>query len=274
MNIKQKVGVVIPARNEQHNLKYTLDALMIQSVKPYQVIVVNDGSTDKTVEIAKQHGCDVIDFPEAHDNWVTLPDLAKVKNLGFDLLHRDLDYMMILGADHILPPDYIERVIERMEKDPKLVVASGSIQKEWSIIPRGSGRIVKNSFWLLIGARYPVNWGYESWMISKANQLGYTVAHFDDIVTTVLRKTAMTYKPIMYYHYGKAMKALGSQWFYVLGRSLIIIKRAGLASGWQFNKGYIQNKTDFYDDELRAFVKSKQQFSFKHIKNLINYLRY
>lgn len=46
------VTVVIPAHNEERDLGETLDALMRQTVPPDRIIVVDDGSTDRTSEVA------------------------------------------------------------------------------------------------------------------------------------------------------------------------------------------------------------------------------
>lgn len=59
MHIKS-VSVVIPAYNETDKLAHTLDALANQTVKPDEVIVVDNGSTDDTFEIARKYGCKVI----------------------------------------------------------------------------------------------------------------------------------------------------------------------------------------------------------------------
>lgn len=63
------VSVVIPARNEEHNLPTLLRSLASQSVKPREVIVVNDASTDRTAEIATQHGAHVINTQPLPEGW-------------------------------------------------------------------------------------------------------------------------------------------------------------------------------------------------------------
>ena len=60
------ISFVIPAHNEEARLPGTLDALFAgaqQVGRPYEVIVVNDSSTDGTSEIARQRGARVIDVP-------------------------------------------------------------------------------------------------------------------------------------------------------------------------------------------------------------------
>jgi 4,4'-diaponeurosporenoate glycosyltransferase len=63
------VSVVIPARNEAHNLPTLLRSLASQPLKPYEVIVVNDGSTDRTAELAQQLGATVITSQVLPEGW-------------------------------------------------------------------------------------------------------------------------------------------------------------------------------------------------------------
>ena len=63
------VSVIIPARNEEHNLPRLLSSLNCQTVKPLQVIVVDDGSTDRTAERARELGATVIPASPLPDGW-------------------------------------------------------------------------------------------------------------------------------------------------------------------------------------------------------------
>ncbi len=64
-----RVSVVIPARNEEHNLPTLLHSLAAQAVPPHEVIVVDDGSTDRTAAIARHLGATVIPSPPLPDGW-------------------------------------------------------------------------------------------------------------------------------------------------------------------------------------------------------------
>ena len=258
-----KYAVVIPARNEQNHIAKTLAHLFTQSIKPSKVIVVNDCSTDLTKTIALLGGAQVIDFPYEHENWVTKPELAKVINLGLKQINpNDFDYTMILGSDHLLPTNYVEEITKRM--DGNAVVASGSIKNEFGKVPRGSGRLINNKFFKAIGFEYPINYGYESWLLLKAWQIDLGAQYYSDVETTVQRKTAIKYKPIMYFHYGKAMKALGYTTPYLFARAGVLSKRH-----WQFGieliKGYFSKDTKLYDSQVRAYTKSKQYSRLKQL---------
>jgi 4,4'-diaponeurosporenoate glycosyltransferase len=62
-------SIIVPARNEAHNLPHLLRSLAAQPVKPSQLIVVDDGSTDRTAELAREHGATVIPSQPLPDGW-------------------------------------------------------------------------------------------------------------------------------------------------------------------------------------------------------------
>ena len=168
----RKICAVICARNEKDNIAETINSLKSQTYPIDKIIVVDDGSIDGTGEIAKKLGCLVVRLPPHEESLVGRPELAERINEGLKLA-KDFnpDYILIVGADHSLPRDYVEKLLERMEENPRLVIASGVISKEpWMhLSPRGSGRLIKASFWREVsGLQYPVCWGWESWLCFKA----------------------------------------------------------------------------------------------------------
>lgn len=63
------LSIIIPARNEEHNLPVLLASLDAQQVRPHEIIVVDDGSTDRTAEIAVKTGAIVIVSKPLPDGW-------------------------------------------------------------------------------------------------------------------------------------------------------------------------------------------------------------
>ncbi|HKL21863.1 MAG TPA: glycosyltransferase, partial [Tichowtungia sp.] len=63
------VSVIIPARDEEHNLPVLLDSLNAQSPPPEEIVVVDDGSTDRTAELARAAGARVIPSAPLPAGW-------------------------------------------------------------------------------------------------------------------------------------------------------------------------------------------------------------
>ena len=117
--------VVIPAHNEEKDLGETLDALMRQTTPPERIIVVDDGSTDRTSEVAAEYPVEIV------RNEKPLGNKARVVN--YVAPEIDTDLVINLDADTILAPDYIEQV-KAPFADPDVSVAAG-IVLTWN--PRG-----------------------------------------------------------------------------------------------------------------------------------------
>src|SRR5688572_13372129 len=65
----EQLSIIIPARNEEQNLPTLLRSLAAQSIRPREIIVVDDASTDHTSEIARQHNARVINSQPLPDGW-------------------------------------------------------------------------------------------------------------------------------------------------------------------------------------------------------------
>lgn len=111
-----KISVVVPAFNEEERLGACLKSLENQIEKPFEIIVVDNNSTDKTVEIAKKFNVKIIKE--------TVQGRAPARNAGFNKAKGDI--IARTDADTRVPPDWTKRIRESFEKDPKLFGLSGS----------------------------------------------------------------------------------------------------------------------------------------------------
>lgn len=150
-----RVSAVISARNEERNLTRVLGALRKQTLPLHQIVVVNDGSTDRTPEIAKELATEVLDLPYHEEDFSATLKLGQRFNARLAKL-TPCDYVLIVGADDFLPSHYVQTIVERMETNPYLVVASGTLRGEPSVetAVRGSGRLVKTWFWKTVNSLF------------------------------------------------------------------------------------------------------------------------
>lgn len=108
MNVhKPSVSVIIPAYNQAAYLGDTLQGVLAQTYRDYEVIIVDDGSTDKTQRIAR-------DFVKARPNnstYIYQPNmgLAVARNTGIRAANADL--VALLDSDDIWLPDYLETMM-------------------------------------------------------------------------------------------------------------------------------------------------------------------
>ncbi|NPC97920.1 glycosyltransferase family 2 protein [Nocardioides sp. zg-DK7169] len=109
------VSVVVPARDDAVALERCLVLLARQSVAPYEVVVVDNASTDDTAEVARRHGARVV-----HEASPGIPQAAAA---GYDAARGQV--IARLDADSRPGPAWVSRVGRRMA-DPRLDAATGT----------------------------------------------------------------------------------------------------------------------------------------------------
>ncbi|MGZ5510143.1 MAG: glycosyltransferase [Nitrososphaeraceae archaeon] len=272
MNVKGRVATIIPARNEEKFIGETLAALLNQDITDNNIIVVNDGSEDKTKEVVNSFpNIELINIENRGFDAHGTPNLAKVINQGLEKLLPDVlyDYIMILGSDHILPSNYIRKIVDQMDDNRDIAICSGQIKGEKSKVPRGSGRIVRSDFWKTIGLQYPLKYGFETYLLIKAQQLGYRINVLNDLISLTSRPTRKSYKKETYVSYGKSLRALGYIQLYSAGRiGLISLKNP--KGAFYMLKGYTSSDIEFYEEDFRSFLRYIQYVRLKqYIKSFL-----
>lgn len=115
----EKFSVIIPARNAARTLPLCLEAIFSQSVKPAEVIVVNDGSSDATRETALRFPGRVIDVRIA--DGAMKPRFEGAREASTELL-------IFIDADVVILPGTFERVLRHFE-DSSLSALTGRLTR-------------------------------------------------------------------------------------------------------------------------------------------------
>ena len=255
-----RIATIIPARNEEKFIGETLTALSNQDIDDNYIIVVNDGSEDKTKEVVNSFpNIELINIENRGFDAHGTPILARVINQGLEKLLTEIsyDYIMILGSDHILPSNYIRKIVDHMDHNRNVAICSGEIKDEKSKVPRGSGRIVRSSFWKAIGLQYPLKFGFETYLLIKAQQMGYRIDVLNDLISLTSRPTRKSYKKETYISYGKSLRALGYVHLYSLGRIGLISLKNPKGAIYML-QGYTSSGIEFYEEDFRSFLRSIQ----------------
>ncbi|MCI0714047.1 MAG: glycosyltransferase family 2 protein [Chloroflexi bacterium] len=124
-----KYTLITPARNEADYIEKTLDSVVNQTLKPVRWIIVNDGSTDETGEIAGRYArkYDFIELININgDQQRNFGSKSKAVAFAYDQLAGvDFDYVGNLDADISFDPHYYENILRELEADPRLGIAGG-----------------------------------------------------------------------------------------------------------------------------------------------------
>ena len=104
MNQSQpRVSVIIPTRNEEQVIRECLSSVFEQSLKPYQVIIVDGHSIDNTLKEARRFPVEI--FVESAPT-----SLPNARNIGIENARGDL--LFIMDADTVLKRDCLEKAVE------------------------------------------------------------------------------------------------------------------------------------------------------------------
>ncbi|WP_435283733.1 glycosyltransferase [Streptomyces koelreuteriae] len=112
------VTVLVPAYNEEAGIGSTLRSLLDSRHRELQVVVIDDGSSDRTADIAENMG-------DARVEVVRQPNSGKAAALNTGLAYARHDIVVMVDADTVFEPDAIERIVQPLAH-PAVGAVSGN----------------------------------------------------------------------------------------------------------------------------------------------------
>lgn len=143
-----KVSVIIPCFNQAQHLRKAISSLQRQTLEEWECIIVDDGSTDNTVEEASNIA---LQEPRVRMIQKTNGGSASARDLG--LKHAQGEYIQFLDADDWLDPEKLARQVALMERE-KLDISYTAYCSENSNGHRTKPRSVELSLYKIL-----VRWG-------------------------------------------------------------------------------------------------------------------
>jgi cellulose synthase/poly-beta-1,6-N-acetylglucosamine synthase-like glycosyltransferase len=140
-----KISILIPAHNEEKSIRICIDSCLNQSRIPDEIVVVNDGSTDKTAEILASFGekIKVISGPEATGN------KSFAQEIGLSYVSGEV--LICTDADTVLDKKFVE-LIEKDFIDPELAAVAGyvrSLKYNWLTACRALDYVIGQNIYKL-----------------------------------------------------------------------------------------------------------------------------
>ncbi len=145
------ISIIVPAYNEQSIICKTIQALLHIQYDTYELIVVNDGSTDQTLDVLRRTlqlreipknlsinlPCQPINhlFESGIDPRIRVVD--KCNGGKFDALNAGISisqypWFCCVDADTILMPDALWRMSEQVQRNPSIIAAAGQVRVGYS----------------------------------------------------------------------------------------------------------------------------------------------
>ena len=215
--------IIIPAYNEETLISLTLQSLISQTVLPNKVIVVNDGSTDKTAEIisafAKEYP--FITLVNKTSEAIHIPGSKVIQAFHEGEKHIDENYDILvkIDSDLIFPSNYFETIIKHFESDDRIGMAGGFcyIEKngEWILENltdkdhiRGALKAYrKETFKQIGGLKAAMGWDTVDELLCKF--YNWIVVTDESLHVKHLKPTGANYSKTARYKQGEAFYTLG-----------------------------------------------------------------
>jgi len=177
------ISIVIPALNEEEAISSTIitckEVLEKAALVPYEIIVVDDGSSDDTVRLAREAGARIVTHPH---------NVGYGRSLKDGILAASYDTIVITDADRTYPIENIPSLVQEYRKGFDMVVGarSGEHYQE-SIIKAPLRKILKLIVEFTAGRKIPdINSGLR--VFSRTTAISY----FNNLCDTFSFTTSMT----------------------------------------------------------------------------------
>jgi glycosyltransferase involved in cell wall biosynthesis len=110
-----QVSIIIPSLNEESHICLLLESIKNQSSISYEILIVDGGSKDETLYIARQHNAKVMALP-GHGEFIS-------RNIGAKMAKGKL--LLFTCADIVFPKNLFQKVVEKFERNPELIALTG-----------------------------------------------------------------------------------------------------------------------------------------------------
>ncbi len=118
---KINISVIIPVFNAERYLAEAIESVLMQAVKPLEIIVVNDGSTDESERVANTFKNDICYLLQENKG------AASARNLGISLAKGSL--LAFLDADDVWTVHKQELQLKVLKNNPELDMVFGTVEQ-------------------------------------------------------------------------------------------------------------------------------------------------
>ncbi len=121
-----RISVVIPCYNQAHYLPEAVESIVNQTYTNWQCIIVNDGSSDNTSEVAGE----LIKKYSNHDiRLIEKPNggVADARNTGIDA--AESDWVLLLDSDDMFERTFMQKAIDIIRREPKTDIVFANLQQ-------------------------------------------------------------------------------------------------------------------------------------------------
>lgn len=120
-----KVSVIVPVYNAEHYLEQCLDSILEQTYKDFELIIIDDGSTDHSGKICERY------IQQFRYGTLIHRENKGLISARIEGLHKSVgNYVAFIDADDWVDDDFLEFLVTNMESKQADIVITGCIREE------------------------------------------------------------------------------------------------------------------------------------------------
>jgi glycosyltransferase involved in cell wall biosynthesis len=190
-----KYVLITPARNEESLIAKTLDSMVVQTLLPERWVIVDDGSTDQTVNVVEKYAAehpwiDLVRRPQRQQR--SFAAKAHAFNAGLERVRSvEFDVIGNLDADISFDSDYFEFLLGKFAEHPRLGVTGTTMREANHDALRdtfyhfrdvfGACQLFRRECFEEVGGYTPIKWGGIDWIAVRTARLkGWETRSFQD----------------------------------------------------------------------------------------------
>lgn len=132
----KKVSIIVPVYNVELYIEDCLNSLLNQTYSNYEIILINDGSTDNSIEICSKYNDKKIKIYNQNNKGVSI-----ARNVGISLATGQ--YIMFVDADDMVSEKYIENLIKSIEETNTDMVVCGYTKEKAELVNKKNSQEIK-----------------------------------------------------------------------------------------------------------------------------------
>jgi len=252
--MSERYAIITPAHNEGRFLPQVIPAIAAQVLPPVKWLILDDRSTDDTWDIltaaaARYAFVEPVRLTGPPGRRVG-PNVVHLFNQGLARLSKDLDFVVKMDADVILPGHYFATLLTRFAADPGLGLASGKTytwqQGAW-VLERiadthvtGACKTYRRACLRDLGGLIPIL-GWDILDVVQSRRQGWKAQSFRDLPIYHLRLTGSAQGMLRAnLSYGRCYYAIRAHPLFVLAKALYRAAEKPYGLGFFILAGYVK----------------------------------
>ena len=270
-----KIAIVIPIHNEAAHIEQVLSALIGQTTQAAEVVLVNDQSTDNSLEIIEDkikqypHFKCISSNASANGHFPG-PKVIQAFYQGLIAIQSDYDIICKFDGDILLPPNYLERLVELFQSNESVGMAGGLLyiknKNGWTYETiaskhhlRGPIKSYRKACFKDIDGLKPVL-GWDTIDVLMARYHSWTVVIDQKLRVKHLKPTGTAYDGNSRYNLGFALYNMRTGWllaFLSISKLTVIRRQPNLFFNalWGYYKSCKSGKAHILTKEESRFMK-------------------